>query len=72
VTHDPIAYTYEADVHCRACTIKRFGRHTANHGARACGLCETDTEGNAPGPIFAWEEVPVDGLHCGDCCEAIA
>ena len=25
-THDPIAYTYEADTHCPACAEQRFGR----------------------------------------------
>ena len=31
---DPIAYTYEADTHCPACAVARFGRETT------CKVCK--------------------------------
>ena len=46
-SYDVIGYTFEADVHCVACTIDRFG-----------GLPEfgaVDSEGNEPHPVFADE-----------------
>lgn len=56
---DPVAYTYNADVHCPGC-------------AAAAGMdldddrC-VDSEGNPVHAIFAWDETPPEGLYCGDC-----
>lgn len=71
--HDPIAYTYEADHHCPACTEERFGR-----GANGFIASEsTDSEGNAVGAVFGWDEwLQLDGscetLNCGDCFAELA
>ena len=65
----PIAYTYEADYHCEACAIKRFGwvDGEVTPGAE-------DNEGNEVGAVFAWDDwQQEDGLRhwdtlaCGDC-----
>ena len=44
--HSPIAYTYEADVHCADCTEVRFG----------ITLTGEDNEGNQVGAIAPWDE----------------
>jgi hypothetical protein len=59
--HEPIAYTYEADHHCEACTVARFG---STEG--------TDNEGNEVGAVFSWDEwyqvdAECEALACGDC-----
>lgn len=75
-SYDVIAYTFEADLHCVDCTIKRFG-----------GLPEfgaLDSEGNEPQPVFAdqygdlVEEVDNDygsttqyAPRCADCGEEL-
>ena len=71
-SHDPIAYTYEADTHCPSCARARFGvcpdgfTACAEHGA-------LDREGNGPGAVFPWDEwcdASADGrqtLACGTC-----
>ena len=60
--YDPIAYTYEADVHCTDCTLARFGRDAAGWIAGAGAI---DSEGNTPGVIAPWDDE--DDLACGDC-----
>jgi hypothetical protein len=59
--HDPIAYTYEADVHCPSCTFKRFPNGEG-----------TDREGNQVGAIAPWDETDEAGEYCGDCHGEIA
>jgi len=61
-THDPIAYTYEADTHCPACAESRFGRSARGFIAKDA----TDDEGNPVGAVFEWDECP-DGIVCGTC-----
>lgn len=78
--HNPIAYTYEADYHCKDCTEKRFG--CCNCGFIACPgggpHCTTpamdvrDNEGNEVGVIAPWDEWThgergAESLVCGDC-----
>ena len=70
---DPIAYTYEADVHCPKCAEARFGI-CDDHGQIAC--CVEDREGNRPGVIAPWDEwvhdlSQPDILMCGTCGEVI-
>jgi len=58
----PIAYTYEADIHCTACAAKRFGDPDSPENL--------DLEGNPIGAIFETDET--DGpICCGDCMETI-
>ena len=63
--HEPIAYTFEADYHCKDCTIERFG---STEGV--------DREGNQVGAVAPWDEWFDIGegdqtLACGDCHEVI-
>lgn len=37
MSHDPIAFTYEADVHCPSCTFERFGREVRDSRCETCG-----------------------------------
>lgn len=55
----PIAYYYEAGIHCRDCTALRFppDQHGNSYG--------TDREGNEIQPIFSWADCAVD--TCDDC-----
>lgn len=69
---DPIAYTYNADVHCEVCAEARFGRNDRGFIAEDA----VDYEGNPVGAIFEWDvpEWIADGhpLSCGDCLDIIA
>lgn len=70
-----IAYTYEADYHCLACTAKGFNppdSYGDYHGV--------DSEGNEIHPVFdtdewyandIYEGVRFAKLVCGDCLEII-
>jgi hypothetical protein len=66
VSHNPIAYTYEADTHCYACTIVRF---PTTYG--------TDREDNEVGALFSWDEwcdpdeSGMQYLMCGTCMGVI-
>lgn len=62
--HAPIAYTYEADVHCPECAEARFGV-CEEHGDVA--HCVTDDEGNEPGAIAPWDDCDGEALVCGTC-----
>jgi hypothetical protein len=68
---NPIAYTYDADVHCPDCAKSRFGRCTLDGDIACTGIscgCENeDSEGNPPGAVFGWDEFDTNGLYCGDC-----
>lgn len=63
----PIAYTYEADVHCEQCAAARFGYDEHDE------ITGTDAEGNEVGAIFPWDEWwdwsedSCQVLVCGDC-----
>ncbi|GIV04064.1 MAG: hypothetical protein KatS3mg015_2894 [Fimbriimonadales bacterium] len=63
-----LGWTYEADVHCDACTMARFGGRLPTDN-------DADREGNVPWPIFAideWFNVGhSDVLACGDCGEIL-
>ena len=71
---DPIAYTYDADVHCPDCALERFGCDASGFIA---GEGAEDSEGNAPGALAPWDEWHVcernsDAvLACGTCGEEI-
>jgi hypothetical protein len=65
----PIAYAYEADYHCPACTEARFGRcrftreiacsderHADPAGGELAHLPALDRESNAVGALFPWDE----------------
>ena len=69
-----IAYTYEADVHCVGCSIKRFGLTslecqkipmTVDTDQNGIPIGASDSEGNTIHPIFSTDEQLE--LHCGDC-----
>jgi hypothetical protein len=75
--HGPIAYTYEADYHCPACTLARFGRGScgfiATSAEDGCESC-LDSEGNPVGVIAPWDEWaegPGESLVCGTCGDVI-
>ena len=63
---DPVAYTYEADHHCPACAVARFGP----------GVEGIDSEGNAVGAVLSWQVSDMihdaeewHGVACGTCRE---
>lgn len=58
----PIAYTYEADIHCPGCTAQRFGADLDMPNAHP-----VDREGNYIGAVFDWEVQTEDTMCCGDC-----
>ena len=71
-SHDPIAYTYEADTHCPDCALERFGRGEHGDIAEDC----SDNEGNQVGVIAPWDEWQTfeggdESLVCGTCGEVI-
>lgn len=75
--YDVIGWVYDADYHCPACAVKRFGEDERSPGFPFPWLPEsgaTDSEGNAPLPIFASDEWfdasnpdEVFVLYCADC-----
>lgn len=75
--HDPIAYTYEADHHCPACTFKRFGADKDGWiGMENDGFPSLDGERNPVGVLFPWDEwIAFTGeretLACGTCLAVI-
>ncbi len=67
MTNSPIAYTYEADVHCWGCSILRFGPDPSGTGyVREDAV---DSEGNGIGVIAPWDET--EYTHCGTCGEEL-
>jgi len=56
---DVIGYAYEADLHCIACTVARFGHEPTEE--------DEDSEGNPIHPLFAGDEYQAEGEYCGDC-----
>jgi len=71
--YDPLAYTYEADVHCPDCAEERFGRGgTVDGGPGFIAEGSHDSEGNEVGAIFVWDSWHQDSsqcetLSCSDC-----
>jgi len=78
-----IAYTYDADVHCPACTRRALARGTitaapiwnieppATRRGRPAVIADMlfDREGNEVGAIFSTDESP-EAVMCADCgCE---
>jgi hypothetical protein len=66
--YDPIAYTYDADYHCPACAIARFG----SDNGRWPAMNATDYEGNGLGVIAPWDcwwqgTGETEILGCSDC-----
>lgn len=77
-----IGYTYEADCHCIACTVKRHAaggfkvdlQHPhAQPGDDANGVpyAAQDREGNLVHPILADSEPGDAGDYCGECGDEI-
>jgi hypothetical protein len=67
-SHDPIAYTYEADTHCPACALGRFGAQPGRPWVRDDAV---DREGNGIGavaPWVEWCEYDPDHPHCVLAC----
>jgi glutaredoxin 2 len=79
-----IAYTYEADVHCPACTQARhfkggfkidldlhceMAKTTCTVDEHQVPYCATDREGSLIQPVFSTDEN--DFTHCGDCHEPL-
>lgn len=70
--HDPVGYTFEADIYCPDCTAERFPP-CDDHEEIACSLCnpdEVDDEGNPIHAVFEWDESDYEE-HCGSCGEII-
>lgn len=67
--HDPIGYTYDADVHCPSCAIARFGQEP---GRPWVVEVAHDSEGNMVGVIAPWDETSESGEWCGTCGAVIA
>lgn len=60
--NDPIAYTYDADVHCPDCSFSRFGRDLNGFVPET----ERDSDGNPIGVIAPWDS-EIEHLSCGTC-----
>lgn len=58
-----IAWTFEADIHCPECALKRFGPALHNVDTK-------DSDGNPLHPVFSTYELE-PGTCCGDCLEVI-
>ena len=63
MSHEPIAYIYEASEHCPACAFLRFGRD--EHGT--VPEAATDREGNFIGAVFRWDAFDDRDMSCGTC-----
>lgn len=65
----PIAYTFEADYHCPACSARRFGVDEDGFTPEDA----RDSEGNPIGAVAPWDEwhepsePGVQVLSCTDC-----
>ncbi len=75
-----IAYAYEADVHCPACTAKAAQRMKLDHShpyamGESCGDDNgieydlVDSEGNLIHPVFDIDEN--NFKHCSDCSDEL-
>lgn len=62
----PIAYIYEAGIHCRDCTQKRFGTNSDGYIALTDnGAARKDKDNNEVRPVFLWSEYHHNS--CDDC-----
>lgn len=59
----PVAYVYEADLHCPECAAKRFG--VDEHGTIPEDAI--DREGNGVGAVAPWEPWDTHHWPCGTC-----
>lgn len=66
--HDPIAYAYDADLHCAPCAVARFGAESGRAWVREDAR---DAEGNPIGAVAPWDSVPCHSI-CGTCGEELA
>lgn len=64
----PVAYAYEAALHCPTCTQTRFGYCATHDHVNTCST--VDREGNALWPVFTWDSDYL-GEYCDDCREAL-
>lgn len=65
-----VAYTYDADTHCVACTQARFALHADRHkdydtDPHGVYVMAVDREGNEIYPVFSTDEI--DLSSCGTC-----
>ena len=60
---EPVAYTFEADLHCPECASARFGGR-GGEGA-------VDREGETVKPVYPYHECVEHDWLCGDCGELI-
>lgn len=61
MAYEPVAFVYDADVHCPDC-------------ARDAGMDKegaVDSEGNPVGVVAPWDDNYPDGLYCGTCGDEI-
>jgi hypothetical protein len=58
MSHTPIAYTFDAEYHCEACTVAVFGRSEDGWVAWSDteGEEPRDSERNPVGAVFSWDE----------------
>lgn len=63
-----VAYAYEADLHCIACTLERFNFSQEEDLDFACAIDKTpvDREGNEIGAVFGNAEFE-HSQYCADC-----
>lgn len=68
-----IGYTFEADIHCIACSVLRFSieREYRVTDENCIRYDQKDCEGNNLHPIFNTDEAPINGYRCGDCGEEL-
>jgi hypothetical protein len=64
--YDPIAYMYEAALHCPDCALERFGRDADGW------ITGADSEGNQIGVVPPWDETDPAGEYCDTCGVQIA
>lgn len=64
----PIAYAYEAALHCDRCAIARFPE-LMRERAGFDGPDIVDREGNPLGAVMSWDTEPGDA--CDDCGDSL-
>lgn len=61
----PIAYSYEANLHCCGCAEKRFGLEPGRPWVNEDAV---DNESNPVRPVFSQDYIDdLDPLTCGTC-----
>lgn len=63
--YEILGYSYDADIHCLDCAIKRFGAPIFNEANPP-----DDNEGNEVQPVFA-SDFDGDSENCSDCAAPI-